>query len=86
MVMRECKHIDCSPVFVCCLFIVLVCFFCRLFAIAHVPLLFVFFILVLLVVHIELYVATVQSYVKVYAIRLFLEKVYQISILFKGTR
>ena len=56
MVMRECKHIDCSPVFVCCLFIVLVCFFCRLFAIAHVPLLFVFFILVLLVVHIELYV------------------------------
>ena len=28
---------------------------------------------------------TVQSYVNVYAIRLFLEKVYQISILFKST-
>ena len=32
-----------------------------------------------------LFTLTVQSYVKVYAIRLFLEKVYQISILFKST-
>ena len=30
-------------------------------------------------------ITTVQSYVKVYAIRLFLEKVYQLSILFKST-